>query len=675
MLAAGIHLRGRASAERLVSAADHGLKAGLAAIAILLPLILAASGSGTDENATHPLDPLTPSEITAAARIVRGSTNFPKNALFSTIVLREPPKQEVLSFSGGAAFRREALAIVFDQDRSKTIEVVVDLSTQSVISWKSIADAQPLVFVDEYDVVPRLVKADARWQQAMRRRGLTNFDKIHVDAWAAGETPHGVSGRLLRALSYYQDGQTNFYGRPIEGVVALVDMTTRQVVELIDTGIVALAPPSQELDEASIGPQRTAPKPLMIVQPQGPTFELRGHEVSWQNWRFRFTMHPREGLVLHTVSYQDGERLRSVIYRASLSEMVVPYGDPQAAWRWRSAFDVGEYGVGRLASPLEPGKDTPENAVFFDAVFADDFGKPYTLPRAIGLYERDGGILWKHFDIFTGRNDSRRARELVMFFVASIGNYDYAISWIFHQDGSLELDAALSGIMLAKGVKEKVISTGGHHGSIDHLVSENIAAPHHQHFFNFRLDLDIDGTGNSIAESNTRALPIGPQNPSGTGFIAEETLLRHERDARRSLNMQSARTWRVFNPAVRNSLGYNCSYVLVPTSNALPYMARTSRLKKRASFIDYHFWATRYDPSEMNAAGAYPNQSRGGNGLIKWTDADKSIENEDLVVWYSVGVTHIPRPEEWPIMSVSHVGFRLMPSGFFNRNPALDVPP
>jgi primary-amine oxidase len=642
-------------------------------ISLLISLLLPAFGASANESPVHPLDPLNVEEITAAADVLKGLEYFPKNALFSTITLHEPPKPEVLSFSVRSPFRREAFAVVLDQDNSKTFEAVVDLSTRKVMSWNVIPGAQPLVFLDEYDIVPRLVKADARWQDAMRRRGLTDFDKIHVDAWAAGEVPARLRGRFLRALSYYKDGQTNFYGRPIEGVVALVDLTKRQVAQLIDTGMVPLAPPSQELDETSIGQLRPAPKPLSIGQPQGATFDIRGHEVSWQNWRFRFAMHPREGLVLHTVGYEDGGRLRSVIYRASLSEMVVPYGDPQVTWRWRSAFDVGEYGVGRLSSPLEPGKDAPDNAVLLDAVFADDFGKPYTLPRVIGIYERDGGILWKHFDIFTSRNETRRARQLVMFFVASIGNYDYAINWVFHQDGVLELDAALTGIMLAKGVHEKTV-VRHRHGPAAHLVSQNLVAPHHQHFFNFRLDMDIDGVRNSVVESNSRALPRGGQNPSGNGFVMQETPLLRERDAGRSVSMQTARTWSIFNPAVKNVLGYAASYILVPGANAVPYIAPTSRVRKRAGFVDHHFWATRYNPSEMNAASAYPNQSRGGDGLPRWAANNESIENEDLVVWYTLGITHIPRPEEWPVMPVSHVGFRLIPAGFFNQNPALDVP-
>jgi primary-amine oxidase len=644
----------------------------------VITAVLVALGLGSPGNATpnHPLDPLNATEITIAADVLKSFKEFPKDAVFSTIVLREPPKQDVLNLTEGSPFVREAWGIVFDPSRNETFEAVVDIATQTVASWTKVPGVQPLVFVNEYDIVSDLVKADARWQNAMRRRGLKEFEKIHVDGWAAGEPVPGTNHRFLRALSYYQDGQTNFYGRPIEGVVAIVDMTIRRVVDLVDSGSIPLAPPSKELDQASIQPQRRSPKPLIITQPEGPSFEIRGQEVIWQNWHFRFSMHPREGLVLNTVGYQDGDRVRSVMYRGSLSEMVVPYGDSAVAWRWRSAFDVGEYGVGRLASTLEAGKDAPDNALFFDAVFADDFGKPYMLPRAIGLYERDGGILWKHFDIFTGRNESRRAKQLVIFFVAAIGNYDYAMSWIFHQDGTLELDLGLTGILLAKGVKEKTsVSMREPHGSAEHLVSANLAAPHHQHFFNLRLDMDVDGTENSIVEVNTRPLPKGSKNPSDTGFVTEETPLRHEIEARRNLNMQTARTWRIVNTAVKNTLGYNSSYVLLPAGNAVPYVAATSRVRKRAGFLDYHLWVTRYDPFEMNAAGAYPNQSPGGDGLPKWTADNTLIENEDLVVWYTLGVTHVPRPEEWPVMSVSHTGFKLIPAGFFDRNPALDVPP
>jgi primary-amine oxidase len=378
-------------------------------------------------------------------------------------------------------------------------------------------------------------------------------------------------------------------------------------------------------------------------------------------------------LILHTVGYEDGGRVRSILYRAALSEMVVPYGDSDQNWRWRAAFDVGEYNVGRSTSSIEPNTDAPEHALLLDATFADDTGAPQTVPRAVGIYERDGGMLWKHYDMYSQKNESRRARQLVLFFITTIGNYDYGINWIFHQDGTLEVDAALTGIMLPKGVKET--TADGHAGMPSgHLVAANVVAPHHQHFFNFRLDLDVDGTSNAVHEMNTRAGAAGAGNPNQNQMVMEESEIASERTASRRLDMQTARHWLVVNRAEKNALGQHPSYILVPGANALPYLGAASPVRKRAGFINNHFWATRYRAGEQFAAGAYPNQSTSDTGLTRWIADNEPLVNQDVVVWYTLGITHIPRPEEWPIMSTTHVGFRLVPGGFFTRNPSLDVP-
>lgn len=639
-------------------------------IPFILLLIISAAAAAAP---AHPLEPLGADEIAAATRIIQAHASFPADALFSTVVLNEPSKESVLAFQPGMTFAREAFAIIMDRPNNRTYEVIVDLRGERVLTWKEIPGVQPQVFVIEYNLVPAIVKADPRWQEAMRIRGLSP-DSVQIDTWAAGDVPKQHRGRLLRALTYYKGKSFNFYGRPVEGVVALVDMNTKKVIEFHDGGAMPLPPPSQELDMASIGKQRTAPAPLSITQPNGPSFTLEGNEVRWQGWRFRFALHPREGLVLYTVGIEDKGKERPVCYRASLSEMVVPYADPDSNWRWRSAFDVGEYGVGRLASPLEPNVDAPSNATLLDVVFSDDSGKVYTLPRAVGLYERDGGILWKHFDTYSGANESRRARELVLFFVACIGNYDYSVSWIFHQDGTLEVDAGLTGIMLPKGVDEMMSHDGSTMDNFGHLVSPNIVAPHHQHFFCFRFDMDVDGTRNGVAEINSKPIPRGKRNPSGSAFTMEETYFRKERDAARRLNMETSRLWSVYNPNVFNSLGHYAGYVLVPGANAVPFAQSSATVRKRAGFIDNHVWATRYRATEMNAAGAYPSQGQGSEGLPRWIADNESIDGEDVVLWYTMGVTHIPRPEEWPIMTVTHIGFKLVPAGFFSRNPALDVP-
>jgi primary-amine oxidase len=500
-----------------------------------------------------------------------------------------------------------------------------------------------------------------------------------IDPWAPGPLDPETEPRTIRwvrALAYLKGRNTNGYARPIEGVVALVNLTAMRVERVLDLGVHAVPPEPADLDERSAGPLRVGPKPLQHVQPLGPSFEVRGREVRWQNWRFRVNVHPREGLVLHTVGYLDKGRLRPILHRASLSEMLVPYADPEASWSFRNAFDEGEYGIGRLTNDMEVGTDAPSHARFLDAVFADDLGKPTRLARAVAVYERDGGLLWKHF---TGSiNEARRARDLVVSSVVTVGNYDYGVNWIFRQDASLELQVVLTGILLAKGV-DRTTTTNGHDGAPNqpswHVVGPGVAAPHHQHFFNFRLDFDVDGSApNAVREWNVRALPRAADNPAGNAFVMEEVPFAREHDAQRDLNLASARKWAVVNPSAVNTLGQQAAYLLVPGESGVPYLQPDAQIRRRAGFIDHHFWATRYDPAERHAAGEYPNQSEPGEGLPSWTRANRPIEGEDVVVWYTFAVTHVPRPEEWPVMTAHTAGFKLVPAGFFAKNPALDVP-
>src|SRR6185436_4579748 len=285
---------------------------------IVLSGLLLFSASTCAAAATHPLDPLDESEIAGVVKILQAAPNFPRIALFSTIQLNELPKNEVLNFKAGAAFRREAFAIVLDREKNKTYEAIIDLRAGKIISWKEITGVQPLIFYSEYETLQQIVKADARWQAAMRRRGITDFDKVAVDGWAVGQVDPRFTGRLMRGLSYLKGDSANYYGRPIEGVVAIVNMNTQKVVDLTDSGVVPITPNSQDFDEKSISKLREKPKPLLITQPEGASYQISGQEIRWQKWRFRYSMHPREGLVLHLVNYDDDGTLRPILYRASL---------------------------------------------------------------------------------------------------------------------------------------------------------------------------------------------------------------------------------------------------------------------------------------------------------------------------------------------------------------------
>ncbi len=468
----------------------------------------------------HPLDPLSKEEISATKDILLSSGKANENSRFATLVLREPPKSEVISFVPGAAFRREVLVVVYERTSNKTFEAIVDLKVKTTISWKEIPNVQPSFTLEDITIVTTVVRSDPAWQEAMKKRGITDFANVQVDAWSAGYfgIPEETGKRLARGICFYRPkGDRNPYPHPIEGVTAVVDLSAKKMLRLIDTGVVAVPQQRGELDPESNNSSRPALKPLQISQPQGASVSINGNEIIWQNWHFRYALHPREGLILYTVGYEDQGKLRSILYRGSLSEMVVPYGDPDRGWFIRNAFDEGEYGIGSLALPLEANVDVPENAVVMPAVLASERGNPQTKPRVVGLYERDGGVLWKHVDWVSGRNESRRARQLVLSSYSNVGNYEYGFNWVFHQDGTLEMEVNLTGIMSVKGV---VADAKHDHGSsTGHIVAPGIEAVHHQHFFNFRLDFDIDGSSaNSVVEQNTKAALAGKNNPNNNVF-------------------------------------------------------------------------------------------------------------------------------------------------------------
>jgi primary-amine oxidase len=620
-------------------------------------------GCSPVRTAPHPLAPLTADEIAEAAKVIKDSKQLPATARFSQIALDEPAKELVLR---NAPTQRRALAVIYDYPSNRTWEATANLTTQKMDGLREIPGAQPGISSQDSDLADEIMRADPRFERAMAARGIRDLNRVVVMSWSAGyfALPGTEEGRIVRAVPYDAAYGANFYAHPIEGVVAHVNLTTHKMIDLLD--IDRNAPVSRQnfdLSPPSTGLLRTAPAPLHITQPSGPGFDIVDGEVRWQKWHFRYGMHPREGVVLYTVGYEDSGKVRPVMYRGSLSEMVVPYGDPGAGWYFRNSFDVGELGLGAMASPLRRGVDCPENCSLFDAVVSDESGAPHRIPGAIAIFERDAGILWKHAD------NTRRSRELVVSYFSQPGNYEYGFDWVFHQDGTLEMRVALTGIMAAKGVAD------GAHEPYSHLVAKNLAAPHHQHFFTFRLDLDVDGTANRLVEMNSAPAPAGPQNPYGGGFLMTETPLLREADAQRNLNLESGRRWIVTNPDAKNALGHPTGFALLPGENAVPFALPDSWVRKRAGFLNAHIWATPYADSERYAAGDYPNQSRGGDGLPKWTAANRSIDNQDVVLWYTMGITHNPRPEDWPVMPVHAGGFKLVPWGFFNSNPALDLPP
>jgi primary-amine oxidase len=631
----------------------------------------------------HPLDPLTAEEIGTASELLRQERQLAQDVRFVYVTLKEPAKEVVLGFEPGQEVEREAFLMLRDRAQRKTYEAVVSLTNRSVTSWKEVLNVQPPIMFEEFLTTEEAVKKDPRWQEAMRRRGIEDLDNVMLDPWSVGyngpdDAPE--KGRFVRPLTWVRKGgpDDNGYARPVEGLVVRFDLDRMQVVEVEDHGEVPLPPRNGNYTPEGITDPNNVPyfpkglrqdlKPVEITQPQGTSFLVDGHEVRWQKWRFRVGFNPREGLVLHTVAYEDEGRVRPIIYRASLSEMFIPYGDPAPTHHRKNVFDMGEYGVGMLANSLELGCDCLGEIYYFDGIVNDNDGNPMELKNAICMHEEDYGLLWKHIDFRTLKTEMRRSRRLAVSMIATVGNYEYGFFWYLYQDGGIEYEVKLSGVMstgaLPEGEKPK-------HGV---LVAPGLYGPNHQHYFGMRLDMMVDGLNNSVSECDSVAVPPGPENPHGNAWVVQSTPLSKESEAQRVFNPLAARYWKISNPDSLNGVGEPVAYKLQPGDNVLPFYQPDAHAIQRALFTTKHLWVTAFDPSQNYPAGDYPNQNPGGDGLPAYVAGDRPLENTDLVVWYTFGTHHVVRPEEWPVMAASYTGFHLKPQGFFDGNPALDVP-
>ena len=632
----------------------------------------------------HLLDPLTAEEIETATQILKQERGLGESARFVYVTLREPPKNAVLGYRPREPIDRQADVVIRERAEHKTYEAVVSITAGEVRLWRELDGIQPAVMLEEFLATEEAVRKDPRWQEAMRKRGITDFDMAMIDPWSVGyggPEDAASEGRFLRPLTWIRQGdpEDHGYARPVEGLIVRFDLDRMEVVDIEDHGAIPLPPSSGNYtSEAILDPgnvphfpdgDRQDLKPIEITQPEGTSFTVDGHEVSWQKWRFQVGFTPREGLVLYLVRYEDHGTVRPVIYRASLTEMVIPYGDPSPAQYRKNVFDMGEYGIGVLANSLELGCDCLGEIRYFDAWLNDNDGHAQVIKNAICLHEEDHGMLWKHTDWRTGKAEVRRSRRLVISMIATVGNYEYGYFWYLYQDGTIEYEIKLTGVISNAALPPGEKPT---HGT---LVAPQVYGPNHQHIFCVRLDMMVDGPQNTVVECDSVAVPPGPENPYGNAWVVQQAPLRRESEAQRVADGRAARHWKITNPGKLNATGEAVAYKLIPQDTVLPFWQPDTSIARRAGFANKHLWVTAYDPDQRFPAGEYPNQHPGGDGLPTWTEADRPLENTDVVLWHTFTAHHTVRPEDWPVMPVTRAGFQLRAHGFFDGNPALDVAP
>jgi primary-amine oxidase len=624
---------------------------------------------------THPLARLTAEEIETNRVVIVNAGFVSERTLFTLVSLVEHDKDAVIA--GRTDLDRLVRSLLLDRETQEVTEIVVSVRDRRVVASRVldiVTEGQPPITAEEYEQAEHMIRADAGWQKAMAARGITDLSTARVCALSAGifDIPGEQGRRLVRGSTFIQyDPTDNAWAHPVEGLVAYLDTNTGEVVELVDTEVVPI--PQERFDfhlDAWMPEPRTTQKPIEITQPEGPSFTIDGDVVTWEKWQVRLGFDPVEGLVLHQLSFDDRGRRRPIIYRASVPEMVVPYGDPSPVRFWQNYFDAGEYSMGKNANSLELGCDCLGEISYFDAVLADDHGHPKTIRNAICMHEEDAGILYKHTDEFTLSADVRRNRRLVISFFITVGNYDYGFYWYLYLDGTIELEAKATGVVYTAAYGDQAQrerwSTP--------LGDEGLGMPFHQHMFCARLDMQVDGLRNAIEEVEVQRVPMGPDNPWGNAFTKRVTRLHTETEGARLADRGAGRVWHIVNPSHENRHGAPVSYELRPSGDPTLMADPAASISRRAAFATKNLWVTQYAQTERFPSGEYANLNPGNHGIAEWVAQDRSIEDEDIVVWHAFGMTHFPRPEDWPIMPVDKMGFTLKPYGFFDQNPALDLP-
>ena len=646
--------------------------------------------------ATHPLDPLTAREFAALKKLLLGPGGFSEHTVFSWVQLQEPPKEEVLAFGPDIPLHRQAFVVAISPEKKTAFEVVADLSASKIVSTKDLKNLQPYLAFSEFDHATKIVDESAEVRAALEKRGLKVEGKISkqfwVDLYAPGEDPlltkDGRTTRAIRVLFAMRQGGRNDYGPYIDGLMALVDLYEGKVVAVQDSqGAMPTRKAAHDVfDRTVLGP-KTASTPLQILPLTARDLHLTGNHVRWGGWDFRFSFNQREGLVLHQIGYNDAGKLRSVCYRASISEMLVPYSDPSKGWAWREFYDSGEYGLGLLSTRINAGKELPANALTLRAVLPTEQLAPSdAYPDRVFFYERDGGALFAHTQGSDGSRIYGHGKQLVVGFIATVGNYDYLYKWIFRQDATFGFEADLHGEILNRTISGETCEVcarqaeqgpGTYTATGDQqfgtLVAPQMMGVYHQHWINLRMDFDIDGPVNAAKECNVKFLPPDPEtNPRGRAWTVEHTVFGKEREAERNLNAGTSRTWVVYNPASRSELGHPAGYEVEPEGNTASSFP-AARFGEPSSFTQRHVWITKYDPAQTYAAGRYPNQAPEGyaDDLFHYAQDDDDIYKQDIVLWYSLGFTHVTRPEDYPIMPAGRVSVDFAPKGFFPRSPAL----
>ncbi|CAK9783439.1 hypothetical protein CC85DRAFT_282174 [Cutaneotrichosporon oleaginosum] len=661
----------------------------------------------------HPLDPLSPAEIAACVSAVKAKVKENEHGehrlWFKSIQLIEPPKKLLAPWldqwhAAGRGHRnilprlpRNAVVLMgVKRPKSTTwYEIFVSLDGKAKVTETISAPTHLHVPPDmaEMMAAEEALLKHPEFLRAVEKMQLPPHARVVADGWIYGADSEERTNRHTPFMVYlnltngeHEDSCHYSAPLPIVPVMSSDDFSLVRIdyCPIFGTGektILDLDGPfpwhlyvTNEYDaalvEASGVALRTDVKPYRVIQPEGASFSLEGRVINWQKWSFHIGFNYREGPVLSDIRY-DG---RKVFYRVSVSDMTVPYGDPRAPYHRKQAFDLGDIGAGLCANSLQLGCDCLGEIHYLDFDHFGVDGQAQAIKGAVCIHEQDEGLGWKHTNFRTNRPSVVRNRVLVIQTIITVANYEYIFAWKFDQAAGVHLETRATGILSTAAILPGETSPYGN------VVSPGVLATNHQHLFSVRIDPSIDGHNNTVVQEDSVTMPYDKANPPennrwGVGYVVEKTPVT--RSGGYDAAPEKNRVFKITNPSKINPIsGKPVAYKLVPTPSQLMIAHPDSIQYARAEFGEHHIYVTKYRDGELYAGGKWTNQSTGNaEGMRAYIGRGDAVENEDIVVWHTFGLTHNPRVEDFPVMPCETHTFSLKPNDFFSKNPAIDVPP
>ncbi|CUM68462.1 uncharacterized protein PRCAT00006187001 [Priceomyces carsonii] len=640
----------------------------------------------------HPFDPINAQEIRKATSIVKSHFSDVGPLRFKSVDILEVKKLEMVPILEDelkgiqpSRFPDRRIKVKFHKLKARQfVEAIVNISSGNLEESSNINGVQPPTDPDEQIEIENVCNNNEKVKDAIKKLKLPPDVQIINDPWIYGTDSPNETRRLFQCYmyaSFSDDPEFNYYACPLP-IAPIFDAESKALVciqslpldiDPIDRGS-NIAPfkglTKNEYSATGLGAQNISKdlKPLLIEQFEGPSFSTNQNEVSWQNWKFRVGWNPREGLVFYNIRF-DG---RSIFYRLALNEMTVPYGDPRSPFHRKQVYDLGDSGFGSNANSLGLGCDCLGFIKYFDGAITNSVGEPVKLKNVICMHEVDNGIQWKHTNYRAPQVSSIvRKRELVIQTIATVSNYEYILMYYFDQAANIRLEVRATGILSTVPSKKDALLP------FATRLGTAIQAHNHQHIFNLRIDPAMDSyTNNSIVFEDV--VPSDEnvdkfKDPFGVCFVAKPQTVKSP--GAFDFNLETGRYFKMTNPNVLNKTSLKpIGYRLWHITSQMMLMKPGSYNVQRGRYCTKPFWVTKYNDGELYAAGEYTNQSTHDSGLGIWAARNEDIENDDCVLWHTFSLTHIPRPEDFPVMPVDMLSLELRPSGFFDKNPALSVP-